>query len=127
MGRETNFIIRIVLLVSVCVSVSCLQTQNSSSQDKTSYGPASVLGVTAAVTSVLSTNCAACHAAENFHLQTSGQLIANGYVVAGNPEASKLYYRLTGSTGSLGPKTMPMGSALTSDDLESIRSWIQDL
>lgn len=116
--RDSNFIIVFIISFMSVFSISCVQTQNSSVRDEISYA-------TLGITSILATNCSGCH--PDYHTQTSNQLIANGLVVAGNPENSKLYYRLTGSLGSNGPKNMPMGSSLTADDVAQVREWIQGL
>lgn len=95
-----------------------MQTQNSSVRDETSYG-------TMGIAAILATNCSSCH--PDYHTQTSDQLIANNLVIAGDPENSKLYYRLTGSGGIQGPKNMPMGNSLNASDVEQIRLWIESL
>jgi hypothetical protein len=77
------------------------------------------------VRAILKTNCGACH---SFDSSTVALLKDQGLVLPGDPEGSKLYYRLSGSSGSRGPKTMPQGSsALSGDDQNAIKSWIQAL
>ena len=59
-----------------------------------------------------------------FHTQSEAQLRAAGLLVAGQPENSQIYFRLNGSTGTNGPKTMPSGGALSAADLDVIKNWI---
>lgn len=98
-------------------SSACVQTENSSSQDAFLFGGDTVAGI-------LSQNCAGCH---SYHTLTEEALINLGLVVVGDPENSKLYFRLLGSSGSNGPKDMPVGGALSPGELEQIRTWILNL
>ena len=97
-------------------SSSCLQTENSSSLDEFSGGDG--------VRTILTTSCASCH---NYNSLSNEQLIDQGLVVAGDPEASEIYYRLVGSVGGGSPKDMPQGGALTASEVEQIRVWILEL
>lgn len=96
---------------------ACLQTENSSSLD------ADMIGNELYV-KILVENCSSCHSEV---LLTDEALIDVGWVVPGDPENSKIYYRLAGSSGFLGPKDMPTGGALLDSELEAIRSWIEGL
>lgn len=103
---------------------ACLQTENSSSLDDDTYGSVGGSPEFLAARNVLSQSCNGCHA---YHTQTEAQLIASGLIVAADPEASKIFYRLVGSTGIEGPKDMPQGGALSSSDVEIIATWIENL
>ena len=52
-------------------------------------------------------------------------LVAAGLMVKGDPTNSKLYYRLAGSSGTNGPKNMPSGGSLSSDQIAEIEHWIK--
>ena len=103
----------------------CLQTQNSSSQDLQLYGDLPVGSPDyLEVQAILSRSCVPCH---SFQGLTSDQMIATGLVVAAQPENSKLYYRLAGSSGSNGPKDMPTSGALTAADVDKFKVFIEGL
>ncbi|MGE0527984.1 MAG: hypothetical protein AB7G93_16900 [Bdellovibrionales bacterium] len=108
---------RVEIVLSLCLLVGCIQTENSNSLDASTYGGD-------AARSVVGTNCSSCHA---FHTQSNEELIASGLIVAGDSQNSKLYYRLSGSDGPNGPKNMPTGGALSSTDLQTIKNWIDSL
>lgn len=110
-----RFIGLVLLILSLC---SCLQTENSNSLDDDLYSDND------AVRMIISQNCAACHV---YHAQSDAELMASGLVIPGDPENSKLYYRLVGSTGGNGPKNMPTSGALTFTELTIIKEWIQNL
>lgn len=117
-----NGLRRLILLLVALVLGACVQTENSSSLDRETYGnDDSLFG---AARTIIGSNCSACHA---YHTMTEAELISAGLIVAGEPENSKIYYRLTGSTGSAGPKNMPSGSALSSQDREAISAWIEGI
>jgi uncharacterized membrane protein len=102
-----------------------VQTENSSSTDAALYR--SVAGGSAqfnAARLVMQNNCINCH---GYSSMTESQLKAAGLVIAGNPEDSPIYYRLVGSGGSNSPKDMPVGGAITANELEAVRIWIQNL
>lgn len=105
--------------------MGCLQTENSSSQDDELY---SVLpeasGPFAEVQQILASECSDCH---NFHTLSEETLVSSGYLMAGDPENSSLFYRLSNSSGSNGPKNMPPSGALIENDLLIIFDWIESL
>lgn len=115
-----------LLLVALLVLPACkLQTENSSVNDEDIYG-STITGTAQylAARSVLSKKCAGCH---SYSGMTEAELVNAGLVVAGSPAASRIYYRIAGSTGGGGPKNMPVGSTLSSTDLNTILVWIQNL
>lgn len=118
----------ILLSFTIIFLSSCLQTENSNSLDADNYAPVTTDGGESdeflAAKQVLSTNCSSCHA---YHNQSEDQLIAAGVVVAGDPEGSALFYRLSNSTGSNGPKNMPPTGALVDSDIQIIFDWIDTL
>jgi mono/diheme cytochrome c family protein len=113
----------LVFAITFCLS-ACIQTENSSSLDGDSYGTATGSPEFIAARLVFLQNCNGCHA---YHTQTEAQLIAQGLAVAGNPEGSKLFYRLAGSSGASGPKNMPTGGTLSNDDLTAVFTWLQNI
>jgi hypothetical protein len=111
-----------ILLLTMPVT-GCFQTENSSSQDAGTYGNVDGTADFLAVRTIFSQSCggASCH---GYHTQTELQLKTAGLFIANDPDNSKLYYRLVGSSGSSGPKNMPSGGALSSSDVQQIRYWI---
>lgn len=105
----------------VCLSaalISCMQTENSSSQDKTTWsGDDSAFG---RARKVISQNCAQCHP---YAGQTEDQLATSGLIAKGNAEGSKIYQRLNGIGGAL----MPPSGALSSGDIGIIKDWIDQI
>lgn len=114
--KDTKFIIVIFFFSLVCAN--CVQTQNSNTRDELAFA-------TMGIGSIVAANCASCHA--DFNNLTSAGWISRNLVIPGDPENSPLYYRLNGSLGSKGPKNMPLGSSLTSADVEFVRDWISGL
>lgn len=113
--------LRLAFICTVLSLTACLQTENSSSLDASMYGNAEGTPEFLAAKNILSQSCNGCHA---YHTQSEAQLKAAGLFTAGDPDNSKLYYRLVGSASALGPKDMPQGGALSSSDLQAIRAWI---
>ena len=111
-------------LLFVLGTSACIQTENSSTLDAATYGD---IGGSAAFTAsrkIMSQSCANCH---SYHTMTETALIAAGLVIAGQPDNSKIYYRLAGSAGTSGPKNMPTGGALSTSEVTTIRTWIQNI
>lgn len=112
------------LLVLLFGFTGCFQTENSNTLDADTYGNAEGTAEFLAARAIMTQNCAGtCHA---YHTQSEADLKLQGLFVAGSPTTSKLYYRLTGSTGGPGPKDMPQTGPLQSSDVETIRTWIQN-
>lgn len=114
---------RLILGFIVCFGLvlPACQTENSNTLDAATYGGASG---SSAVASIFSQHCTPCHA---FQSMSTNDLVAAGYMVKGDPTNSPLYYRLIGSSGSLGPKDMPQnGGALATSDLNAIQDYIQN-
>lgn len=111
---RTLFVITLLMMPT-----ACMQTQNSNSLDKDTFGNAG--GLFGAAQTIMGTNCTPCH---DYGTRSEVQLIASGLIVAGDPENSKLYYRLNGSGGSKGPKNMPQNGSLSDTQIEAIRDWI---
>ena len=110
-------------ILSLFCFVGCLQTENSNSADD-SYGGGTPEFV--AAKSVLRTNCTtSCHQ-HQFETQSEAELIAQGYIIAGDPSGSSLYYRIKGSTGGPGgaSKDMPTDKEISNSDLTIIEDWI---
>lgn len=113
-----------LLILTLCLS-ACLQAENSNSQDAELYGDSG--GGTPeflAAKAILQTNCVSCHAE---YTKSEAELKAIGWIVGGDPENSKTYYRLVGSAGALGPKNMPQSGTLSSTDVETIAVWIDSV
>lgn len=112
----------------LCCS-ACIQTNNSSSRDEEEYDASLPIngasGDFTAARAIFTNDCAACHP---FHTMTEAALIAGGWVVKGDPQNSKIYNSLMGSSGTQGRKDMPDGGpALPNEDLETIAGWITNI
>lgn len=106
-------------------AVACVQTENSSTLDESNYGDSTGSAEFLAARTIFAQNCAnGCH---GFHGFSEAELIAQGLVIAGNPENSPIYYRIRGSSGSNGSKNMPPSGSLQAADLTAISTWIQNI
>jgi hypothetical protein len=106
-------------------SFSCMQTENSSALDATTYAvvpPGSPEFEAARAIFRASCGGSACH--DYFGGYTEAKFKADGWVKSGDPDNSKIFCRLAGSTGSCGNKDMPLGGGLSPADLDRIRAWI---
>jgi mono/diheme cytochrome c family protein len=114
--RILSFMLRPAGLFTAIIFTSCLQTENSSSLDAETYG--------SAWREIVGTHCGSCHV---FHTLDDATLVTAGLVTPGDPDNSKLYYRLSGSSGSNGPKNMPTGGSLSAEDIAKIHDYIRAL
>lgn len=124
------FSLKIFLFITTFISFSCGPVENSSTSDKSKYGPAiDITGSTPLFASVRTslTKCQNCHG--NWLSLTESEFISTGLVVRRSPEGSKLYYRNQQSTTGPGPKNMPtMGyPALSSTEIQTMIDWINGL
>jgi len=112
-----------LLLLVLFFNLSC-QVYNTASRDKLAYGNAIDSNTNfGRAFLVFSSRCVSCHA--NFASWTAEQdWVTNGFVTAGSLANSKAYYRLYGSNMGIAAENMPLGSALTSQELADIRNWI---
>lgn len=113
-------------LLSILALSSCGRLQNSNSNDANVYG-SSVAGSVNFVSArtILSNKCFSCHA--GWSAYTESQYVSVGLVVAGSTTNSSLYNRIRGNdTGKAGD--MPVsGSNLTSEELKTMKTWIQGI
>lgn len=80
-----------------------------------------------AAVAVINSRCLGCHSSSNngdFRGLTTSKAIQKQLIVPGNLAASKLYYRLSGSSTSSGPKTMPSDGAIPLSEVQAIEAWI---
>lgn len=120
-----------VLLFAFFVSYTgCkLQTENSSSADGDTVAGSKEFLI---ANQIFTSRCKTCH---EYHIATEAELqtatlcptSAKPCIIAGQPEQSPLYYRLIGSTGGDGPKNMPFGSSISSDETQFIYDWIKNI
>lgn len=82
--------------------------------------------VPANVMAILESKCTSCHAHTNW-VGSKSFFVGQGLVVPGSYLSSKLYNRLIGSEGSNSNKNMPVGGTMAPEELETIKSWIQNL
>lgn len=80
-----------------------------------------------AAKNIIDNACLRCHdgsTALDFRNWDESKYLRLGYVEAKKPESSKIYYRLKGSTGSYGPKTM---GDLSASQITTIATWINSI
>lgn len=106
--------------ILLLLPLSGCQTENSSASDAQLYSGGGTPAFNEA-RSIMAANCTGCH---TYHTMTEEQLVTAGVLVKGDPDNSQIYYRLTGSSGSQGPKTMPPTGSLSVSQVASIRDWI---
>lgn len=109
------------LFILLVGSVSCVQSENSNSQDADTYSSIGGHAGFSAVRSILRQNCANCHV---YHTMSEQQLITAGVLKLGDAANSSIYFRLVGSTKGGGPKSMPVGGSLAVADIMQIETWI---
>lgn len=113
------------LLFVIFILSGCLKTENSDSNPSgVSVGAGDSVEFIAAKT-LFSGSCSGTSCHNSFASMTEAQFKAQGLVVGGDPDNSRVYCRCTGSTGSCGSKNMPSGQpALTPSELQVISDWI---
>ena len=100
----------------ICVLILTLSSQTVSAQQ----------GVAQDAYAIFEQSCLICHGPDGAYKETlliehSALIKANGSVVPGNPEASRLYKRLLGEGGQL----MPLGGPPLPDlQIETVKNWI---
>ncbi len=113
---------------------SCVQTENSNTNDAGRYAPIDADSAFAPVSAVLRASCAStsCHggtwALLNETDMAAYMVGAQRLVTPGDAVTSLLYDRLTNVTTGTGVKNMPLGgSALTDAEITAIKTWIDGL
>ena len=109
------------LLTLTLLNISCVQSENSNSQDADTYSEIGGHPGFAAVRAILRQNCASCHI---YHTMTEEQMVSSGVLKLGDAASSAIYFRLSGSSKGGGPKNMPTGGSLSVSDLAQIETWI---
>ena len=81
-----------------------------------------------AAKAIIEAKCLNRHRTNNGNLSglTQSKALSAGWVVAKNPEASKLYNRLIGSSGP-GNKNMPMRGSISLTEVQVIATWINSI
>lgn len=81
-----------------------------------------------AALAVINNRCLSCHSSSNngdFRALTTSRAVQKQLVTPGNLPASKIYYRLSGSSVGPGPKDMPdEGGGLPQSEVQAIEAWI---
>lgn len=78
-----------------------------------------------AVQPIIEINCMGCHTAQGSWQNAEEWFISSGKVIPGNLASSPLYGYLKENREGFAPATMPKGmSALSSDNINTIRNWI---
>ena len=85
----------------------------------------------AAAKAVIDGYCLSCHAAGStkgdFSNMTAASMITRGFVKAGQPLNSSLYFRMKGTQGG-GTKNMPdNGVTLSATQLQAVYDWISGI
>lgn len=134
--KESNRSIFILkLMISVVLCISC-ETSNSNSSDELFYGGVAIQDSSLVKPYViLKNNCMSCHTS-SIHSKwlnyvSNNDWVNNGEVVAGEPENSKLLHRMINTPASEANgevRNMPQGgSAISDEDYQTLRSWIENL
>jgi hypothetical protein len=71
---------------------------------------------------IIQAKCLSCHGAWNG--VSANYYFSTGLAIKGQAENSQLYYRLTGSSGAQGPKTMPTSGSISASEADLIKTWI---
>lgn len=75
--------------------------------------------------------CIQCHKAGGYSPDlvglTEAKAVEKSWVIKGDPEGSKLYYRLKNSGGSNGPKNMPTNSDVSVSEAQVVADWINSI
>ncbi len=116
----------VIFFIFLILLTGCFENQDSSSGDAggLTVNPGDSAEFIAAKTLFVG-SCAGggCHS--DFSSKTEAQFVAEGLVIAGSPDTSKVFCRLQGSTGSCGAKDMPDNQpALDASELQIISDWI---
>ena len=105
------------------MNTSCGKIKNTSSSDKAIYGltnQGSAQFKLAFV--VIAKNCLACHAWSNYN---ESDFVTDGHIVANDPAQSSIYFHLINNDTSIAGDMPLSGNALTSDDIATIKAWVQ--
>jgi hypothetical protein len=112
----------LLVLSTITLISSCVQSYNSNYGDKATYGD---IGIDSSTNlyfayKVIQSKCLPCHSTWKDY-KTSQQWIDEGLIVSGSPTSSSIYTNLSNVGGSM-PKD-PYES-LTTEELAYIREWI---
>lgn len=119
------------LLIFIITTTNCINNV----EDNTGEVPVEPVSFSSDIEPIMQTRCDSCHSLgqNGFNSSSYAAIIAsespsnryNGpYVISGNANDSPLIDKLE-SNPQFGTR-MPQGSALSGDDIEKIRSWIND-
>ncbi len=100
-----------------------MEIENSSTHDANTYGQVSN-PLFAEAKEIFRVNCTPCH---QYQGVSEDLLVSSGLVIAGDAQNSQIYYRLRNSASSNGPKNMPTWGSLTSNDIQTIETWINSM
>jgi hypothetical protein len=122
----------IPLLFLTMILGACLQVNNSSTLDPTRYGSIVVGDGSpggqrfAAAYGVFQSRCFGCHPHGFEPFTTESEFTESGYVVPGDLAGSVLFQRIRGS-GVPGKQDMPKNGTLSTAELSTIRTWIEQI
>jgi hypothetical protein len=78
----------------------------------------------AAAQAVIQSKCLNCHA--TWSGVQAKYYFNNGLATKGDANSSKIYYRLSASTGTNGPKNMPVPGSISAAEADLIKYWINN-
>lgn len=117
-------------LLMIVMVVSCMQNLNSNSNDDSFVAQPAFDSTPegqrySAAMAVVQNKCISCHGAWSAYT-TEAAWIASALVVKNNSLVSPLYNRNKGSGGG-GTKNMPPVGNLSTDELNALASWIDEM
>jgi mono/diheme cytochrome c family protein len=109
-------------LLVLAGALSCVQTENSDSQDAETYSDLGGHPGFAASRAIFRQACASCH---SFHTLSEEELVTRGVLKLGDSASSAIYFRLVGALSGRGPRNMPSsGATLSETELRTVQTWI---
>ncbi len=128
--KQRTILLLALLFCPLLIIVGCLQLENSSSDDRNTYGEGFVDDGSnpnfAAVLAIIEQRCDTCHESHNFSKNTSeAGFLANGYYIKKGQanDSSHLYCRLLGDNCGIMPQSGPLSLA----ELNIFKTWIEEI
>lgn len=122
---------RVVLLLALAFLSGC-QDYNSNTNDRERFGRVNLTGGAKfeAAYYIIQQRCTNCHSSSIHNSWASytseADWISRGYVVAGDPDSSRLIFRIINSGGT--DSNMPLGlGPLPNDEYQALVDWVNEI